>query len=1045
MIFFRSSLFILLSSSIFFSNGREVDDSSAPVDRVRPTKTVSDSLGPRQVMVILKDDSVSQVRASLDRKTNRDETKAIVKNLKGKQDTLHDEIKARGGNVIQQYQHALNGIRVVISAEDEEEQLKSHPDVLDILPVGIYQRLNDKSVPFLGVPKIWNQLPPGLGLHGEGIKVGIIDSGIDYTHANFGGPGTVDAFNAAFATSTLAADSSLFGPNAPKVKGGYDFAGDYYDGTNVPSPDPNPLDCSFKGHGSHVAGTVGGFGVESDGTTYSGSYNESIYSSNTFLVGPGVAPKADLYAYRVFGCTGYTDLVVDAIDRAIADDVDVINMSLGADFDVWTANALAVKNAVGAGVIVVASAGNSGLIPYITGTPAAYDGAISVAAIDSIETYPGATFTTNDGTAITVLHSNDIAFDGGTTMTIKFLNSLGCDVGDFPSPMPPSTIVVVKRGVCGRVDKALNGQTAGAAAVVMINSPESGYPPYEGSVPGLTIPFFGALFSDTPKLQQYNGTTITLNNLVGGILNPLFRKKASFTSSGPRSGDSFLKPDIAAPGVDIFSTASGTGYEGVSYSGTSMACPHVAGVAALVKQAHPSWSVAEIKAAILSTANASGLFDFNPRFEGAGLVNALAATKTNVWMASDDISKKKTYGSTAVNFGYVEIASTVYTSDKKSVIVSNRGNTPVTFTITATNKAGVPHNIILATTKLTVKSKTNVTFGLKLTVPAATAGDSSGFYDASGLIVLTPVGNGNNGIALSVPYYIVPRAVSSIAASIKASSSSSNAYTVSVSNTKGPIASVQPVNLFAWGIHIDETVNSTYTTVRAVGVRSDFNSRLGGDSNDPLITFAINTHKRWSSPSLLSFAIFVDVDPQNDNGGDYVIFTEDLKWIFGDPYYVGELVTYVVSTRSRYFNSLYYETTLVTTDSSVVILSILSSFLCAPDEPCLDATTSPRFTYRVYSINLNTYKYESQPGSGSFNPFTPSLSFASSQVGPLGVKKSNSTTVQVDTTEFINTPALGVLVIAPDNKAGKDQALELPLPKVTSKATKSPNKKPKGK
>jgi len=225
----------------------------------------------------------------------------------------------------------------------------------------------------------------------------------------------------------------------------------------------------------------------------------------------------------------------------------------------------------------------------------------------------------------------------------------------------------------------------------------------------------------------------------------------------------------------------------------------------------------------------------------------------------------------------------------------------VTFTITATNKAGVPHNITLDTIELTVESKSNVTFGLTLTVPAATAADSSGnsiyFYDASGLIVLTSVGNGNNGIALSVPYYIVPRAVSSIAASINASSSSSNAYTVSVSNTKGPIAGVQPVNLFAWGIHIDETVNSTYTTVRAVGVRSDFNSELGASSNDPLITFAINTHKRWSSPSVLYFAISFDVDPENENGKDYYLITEDFGLLTGGSP-SGFMITNVYSYRS---------------------------------------------------------------------------------------------------------------------------------------------------
>lgn len=104
---------------------------------------------------------------------------------------------------------------------------------------------------------------------GKGVRVGIIDTGIDYTHADFGGPGTVDAFEAAGASNT-------FTPTA-KVVGGYDFAGDDYNADPAsdtydpnPQPDPNPLDCN--GHGSHVAGTTAGLGVASDGSTWSGGY-----------------------------------------------------------------------------------------------------------------------------------------------------------------------------------------------------------------------------------------------------------------------------------------------------------------------------------------------------------------------------------------------------------------------------------------------------------------------------------------------------------------------------------------------------------------------------------------------------------------------------------------------------------------------------------------------------------------------------------------------------------------------------------------------------
>ena len=131
------------------------------------------------------------------------------------------------------------------------------------------------------------------------------------------------------------ADPTLFGPNAPKVKGGFDFVGDAYDPTSpnpanhVPHPGPNPLDCNR--HGSHVSGPAVGFGVTSAGATYTGPCDSTTHNTS-FTIGPGVAPRADLYTLRVFGCTGPTQVVVEAIDWAVAHDMQVINMSLGSSY-----------------------------------------------------------------------------------------------------------------------------------------------------------------------------------------------------------------------------------------------------------------------------------------------------------------------------------------------------------------------------------------------------------------------------------------------------------------------------------------------------------------------------------------------------------------------------------------------------------------------------------------------------------------------------------------------------------------------------------------
>jgi len=170
---------------------------------------------------------------------------------------IEPDISGRGGRVLKRFRHALNGIKIEID-RNEVAALAALPGVVAVLPVLKHRPNNAVSVPFIGAPAVWQGTPR---LRGEGVKIAIIDTGIDYTHANFGGPGTVAAFQAADAASTQPANPALFGPNAPKVKGGTDLVGDAYNANApagspalIPHPDPNPLDCN--GHGSHVAGTA---------------------------------------------------------------------------------------------------------------------------------------------------------------------------------------------------------------------------------------------------------------------------------------------------------------------------------------------------------------------------------------------------------------------------------------------------------------------------------------------------------------------------------------------------------------------------------------------------------------------------------------------------------------------------------------------------------------------------------------------------------------------------------------------------------------------
>ena len=387
-------------------------------------------------------------------------------------------------------------------------------------------------------------------------------------------------------------------PRSPQGQGRIDLVGDDYNADPnssafqpIPHPDPNPLDCN--GHGTHTAGTMAGFGVLSNGHTYTGPYNATTVSGNSWNVGPGVAPKADLYAVRVFGCAGSTDVVVDAIEWAVANHMDVINMSLGSPFGSPNSpDAVASTNAARDGVIVIASSGNEGPNAYMTGTPAVSPGALSVAANDPTQTFPAANLTltkadASSGGTLTAIVANGFAPlpPGPFNLKVIFSSpgtiSLGCSVAQdtVGGPIPPNTFIVVARGTCARVAKAIFGQQAGAAGVIMVNN-STAFPPFEGPItndpdpPGpplfggfnftVTIPFLGVPGGSSPSASAAGVQLIAADGgkvaeTATNLSNPTYLALASFSSFGPTTGDSSLKPNVTAPGVSIASAGMGTG------------------------------------------------------------------------------------------------------------------------------------------------------------------------------------------------------------------------------------------------------------------------------------------------------------------------------------------------------------------------------------------------------------------------------------------------------------------------------------------------------
>ncbi len=950
---------------------------------------------------------------------SRVQKNAVRSELKATQDKLLRPISRAGGRVLGQYQDALNGIKVRIPL-GRLAVLAKLPGVVAVRSVGIHKLDNERGVQYIGAPKAWNDY----GYTGQGVKIAIIDSGLDYYHANFGGSGDPDDF--ANADSTTLADGGF--PTV-KVAGGYDFVGDDYDasgddGSPIPEPDPDPLDCIGTsinvGHGSHVGGSAAGFGVLANGSTYAGPYVGTTVNANNWKIGPGVAPKATLYAYRVFGCAGSTDVVVDAINRAVLDGVDVINMSLGSPFGRNdTADAIATNNAVQSGVVVVTSAGNEGPNAYITGSPGTSTGAISTAALDAgYPTYPGARVGLASGN-VTAINAN--AGPLPVTGPIRVLSdgaggiSLGCDDADYAGVVA-GDVVVTLRGVCARVDRAIKGQAAGAAAVVMVNN-SSSLPPFEGAIAGVTIPFIGTPGTSAAAFLAADGDTVTIS-ASGRIANPDYKHNATFSSGGPRTGDSVLKPDVTAPGVSIISTFSGSGTEGSTLSGTSMASPHTAGVAALVVQAHPTWSPVRVKAAIMNTASIGtgpgGLLGYDPRTNGAGVVKPRLAVDTKAVATT-------TWGSASVSFGY-DPRVTNY-SESRTISVTNTSTSTIKYAITS-SFVGDTHGatIALSPTSLTVNA--NQTKTVKVTITLTTAKmrdmpsveppptDTTEVNSISGYVTLQPTNGGPGKYILRVPFLAVPRSLSAVSAT------SAARYNVvgTTANRNIRVANTGThdgnADVYQWSLS-DGFDGFATSDIRAVGVQSLPGAVGGLEDSDRLIGFSINTWGSWSNASQNEFDVLINTD--GDPAAEFAVIGADSGAILAGAFN-GEMLAFTIDLGTGDIIDL-WSVAAPANGSSVVLYTAASDFGLTDGSPAI------RFT--VESFSLIDLGDDAVTGTASFDPFNPTFSNGDFEQ----LDKGDQVTIpaSVDLEAFETNPALGWMVVSHDDANGPEQANLLPV------------------
>ncbi|WP_257477600.1 S8 family serine peptidase [Acidipropionibacterium jensenii] len=1036
-----------------------------PLKGIRPDATVN-------VILQMTGDPVAVVQADKGRELTSAETAQVRSTLRTRQNAITGSITSRGGHIVSQMQSAYNGIHLTIKKKNVDE-LAALPNVTAV-HVLTPKKLNDTSstpsntvsVPYLGVPQVWQNT----GYTGKGIKVAILDTGIDYTHADFGGSGKASDFTTAREHSTQTPNPKWFGPSAPRVKGGTDLVGDAYDASSTnpaaltPAPDSNPIDCG--GHGSHVAGTAVGSGVTAAGKTYTGPYN-SATAQKSFTVGPGVAPQADIYSVKVFGCTGSTDVITDAIDWSVAHHMNVINMSLGGDYGTPDdPDSVAASNAVASGVVVVAASGNAGPNPYLSGSPANGHGVLSVGAVDAIKGFPAATLKAGSA-SVKAINLNGAPLLSGSHPVVALADdpatpdedeSLGCSpqaytkaftaagirVGADGTPTGASPVALVRRGTCYLVSKAINAQKAGAGAAVLIYSTDD-YPPYLGAITSdpdnsdspytVTIPYLGVRASDGAGLVAAAGRTATMT-AADPMANPSYTKYADFSSAGPASGSSSLAPNVSAPGVSIASAGMGTGTGSAIMSGTSMATPHVAGVAALTVQAHRDWTASQIASAIGSTADPDKVGDYQP-VAGGGLVDAAQAVSTSTFAIGDRYRDSAGPVSTAsLSFGFQE-SSKAFTG-RRTITLVNKGRLPVTYTLSNQASSGSrPATLTFSSRRVVVRPHSSATVAVLLTAPASKVGaslsdtDPYGFREISGNVVARATGS-----TLRVPYLLVPRAqanltatsssfvemrsnapVTSLTASRtvakvanpgKGSGRIPSASTVTLTNRGGALPA--DASVFSWGLYDgrrDSSLNGATSggyDLRAAGVQS-----LRGDG-DQLLVFAVNNYDRFSNPASNEYD--VEVDTNGDGKADYLVAAADYGLVTTG-YSDGQSVVFVVNLATGGVSAKYGA--VAPTDSSTIELPVDASDLG------LTASKSA-FSYTVGSNGpMGTDSFGSN--WASYDAYHPAIADGGSTT--VAVNRTATLKIATDPELLARQKPWGVMVVSYENHSGASEAVLL--------------------
>ena len=878
---------------------QKVDQPVRGTNGVRPTvlaAALRGAVGRQQVVIQLKQKASSTEKGAAKQKAQADKVAAQQAAFLGRANKANASFKTLGST-----KTALNAVFADVDAK-QLNQLSRDPAVSSIRPVVDYQLDLDETVPYIGGTAVHD-----LGATGAGITVAVLDTGIDYTHAALGGPGTALAYKNAFGTklkdqknqktNDAYKGAKLF-PTA-KVIGGFDFVGSFWTGgAGSPplDPDPDPIPCgpgAIKevcdgSHGTHVADIIAGE--------------------------KGVAPGAKLLAITVCSqlstsCSGVAliegmDFAMDRNgDGSTADAADVINMSIGAPYGPAPDDDLsaAVQNAFAAGTVVVVSAGNSGDKPYVVGSSSDTPAAISVAqtAVPSSTGFAmQITAPANKaGLYEAVFQSWSKPLAAAIAGAVQYGDGAGGNLDGclpFTSAQVAGKIVLIDRGVCNFSAK-IGNVAAGGGAIGIIGLITPG-DPFDGSLgvcdADLCHAITGYMVSQaTANILKSAGAAATFDPkngiaLVGHIVGS--------SSRGPGNLTNIIKPEIGAPGASV-SAVAGSGTATAPFGGTSGAAPMVTGSAALLVGAYPTRTPIEIKAVLMNTAdtnilNRPKLFggDVAPITRiGGGEVRVDKAFTSPVaaWVDADQTA--------ALGYGFIDV--TASTTRTKTVHVRNYSGQARTYAIASTFRfANDQTNAavsVSAPATVTVPAHGDTTFDVSISIDPSKLrawGLDSGINGANADLLTTLEYDGyvwlddqstasDNANPAHLAWQVLPRRAAHVTAS--ATHAAPNQAIGLVNAGRG--ASLEFYSLMAASANDPETTtpgdNISDADFRSVGVAT-FGVPADFCSADPSFVYAfdVSTWERQShsvAPILFEF----DLDLDQDGTDDYAVYNKDIS------------------------------------------------------------------------------------------------------------------------------------------------------------------------